>query len=72
MEKELKSYTDVLLRADLTGPGMTISANKLIFAKRVGWLCPVNSAREHCLVFSDSALKRRPVLDFRESLSKFS
>ena len=40
----------VLLRADLTGPGMAIQAH---LPKRVGWPCPVRSA-----------LKRTPMQDF--------
>ena len=49
MEKELKSCTGVLLRADLTGHGQIIR----FLPKRVGWPCPVRSA-----------FKRTPVQDF--------
>ena len=49
MEKELKSCTGVLLRADLTGH----SQSDKFLPKRVEWPCPVRSA-----------LKRTPVQDF--------
>ena len=43
MEKELKSYTGVLLRADLTRHSQ-FSQPADFLPKRVGWLCPVSSA----------------------------
>ena len=56
MEKELKSSTGVLLRADLAGHGQAkpfLAMAKPFLPKWVGWLCPVRSA-----------LKRTPVQDF--------
>ena len=53
MEKELKSCTGVLLKADLTGSGQ-FSQSANFCKKRVGWLCPIRSD-----------LKRTPVQDFK-------
>ena len=50
MEKELKSYTGVLLRADLLNRARPF---KPFLPKLVGWPCPVRSA-----------LKRTPMQDF--------
>ena len=55
MEKQLKSYTGVLLRANLTGHGHpTYFGRHLLINYWLKWPCPVKSA-----------LKRTPVQDFK-------